>query len=177
MSDKRAFWLVAGITIVVFAIIIVLKLGVVQPDMEPPSWMYNFPMYNAIINGTCSVLLITSFLSIRKKKVERHKRLNILTFALSALFILLYVSFHLFVPSTHFGGEGPMKSIYFIILISHIVLAALVLPGILIAFYFGLKMKIQTHRKVVRIVFPVWLYVTVTGVLVYLMISPYYEFP
>lgn len=90
---------------------------------------------------------------------------------------MLYVVYHFFVTHTPFGGEGGIKTLYFIILSLHIVLAALVLPLILIAFYFGLNNKVEKHRKIVRFAYPIWLFVTISGVVVYLMISPYYQYP
>lgn len=105
-----------------------------------------------------------------------HKRLNVTAFILSSLFLISYVTFHSFGIETKFPEVNPMRPVYLIILISHIILAAFVLPLILIAFYFGLSMKVDRHKKIVRWAYPIWLYVAVTGVIVYLMISPYYRF-
>jgi putative membrane protein len=176
MSDKGAFRLIAGITILVMLIIVLLKLEWLKPEGGAPVWIYYFPLFNAILNGRCAIILLFSYRAIKQQQIDVHKRLNITAFCLSALFILLYVSFHLFVPNTSYGGEGLLKTLYLFILASHIILAALVLPLILISFWFGLKMNIKRHRKIVRYTFPIWLYVAITGVLVYLMISPYYNF-
>lgn len=105
-----------------------------------------------------------------------HKRINLTAFALSALFLISYVLFHYLHGDTIFPKESPWRLIYLVILISHIVLAAVVLPLILFSFYLGLKNEVTRHRKLVRYTFPIWVYVTLTGVLVYLMISPYYVF-
>jgi putative membrane protein len=131
---------------------------------------------NAIINGTCTVLLLTSFYFIRQKKIWIHKRLNIATFFLSSLFLISYVAYHYFADETKFPADNPLRPLYLTILTSHIILAALVLPLILISFYRGLNMQVPQHKKIVRWAFPIWLYVTITGVIVYLMISPYYKF-
>jgi putative membrane protein len=131
---------------------------------------------NAIINAACTVLLLTSYYFIRKKKIWIHKRLNITTFFLSSLFLVSYVTYHYFADETKFPADNPLRPIYLTILTSHIILAALVLPLILISFYRGLNMHVPQHKAIARWTFPIWLYVTVTGVIVYLMISPYYKF-
>lgn len=133
-------------------------------------------MLNAVINSICSILLITSYIAIRNKRVTIHKRLNITTFLLSAIFLISYVVYHYFMTDQSYGGQGVIRTVYFVILISHILLAAAVLPLILLSFYYGLGNNISKHRKIVRFAFPIWLYVTISGVLVYLMISPYYTF-
>ena len=97
-------------------------------------------------------------------------------FALSSLFLVSYVTFHYFVKETVYGGVGVMKMIYYIVLVSHIILAAIVLPLVLLSFHKGLQMEVEKHRKLVRWTYPIWLYVTFSGVLVYWMISPYYTF-
>lgn len=141
-----------------------------------PEWAKSLPMVNALINGTCSALLLLSLYSIKNKKVQTHKTLNIITFALSALFLVFYIIFHSFGVETSYPTDNPLRPFYLVILLTHILLAAIVLPMVLITFYFGLTHKYDKHRKVARWTFPVWLYVTVTGVIVYLMISPYYQF-
>lgn len=119
-----------------------------------------------------------------------HKRTNIIAFCLSSLFLVSYILFHYLAPEIRYGdingdgivsdaekaAAGGIRYVYYVILITHIILAAAVLPLVLLSFYWGLKMEIQKHRKIVRWTFPIWLYVTVTGVIVYLMISPYYHF-
>lgn len=176
MSDKAFFRLAMVISIVVFILVVVLNRRVLNPPETFPEFIYKLPLLHAIINGACSVLLLLSFRAIKAKKVAVHKKLNITAFALSALFLLSYVTYHFFVPETSYGGEGPLRTIYYFILISHIVLAAIVLPLILLSFWYGLQNKVEKHKKIVRFSFPVWLYVTITGVVVYLMISPYYSF-
>jgi putative membrane protein len=155
---------------------VVLNRKLLPAPAVPPDFARYLPALNAIINGTCSVLLLISLYNIRKKNIIAHKRLNIATFVLSSIFLVSYVTFHYFMPETHYGGEGSSKYIYFFILITHIILAAGVLPLILLSFYYGLKNNVAKHRRLTRWSFPIWLYVTVTGVVVYLMISPYYKF-
>ena len=106
----------------------------------------------------------------------RSKKLNIAAFALSSIFLVSYIIFHATGIRTSYGGEGIVKYIYYFILITHIILAAIVLPLVLLSLYYGLKMQVERHRKISKWTFPIWLYVTVTGVIVYLMIAPYYTF-
>ncbi len=136
------------------------------------------------------MLLILSLIFIRRKNVQAHKITNIITFILSAVFLVFYILFHLYVKDTKFGdvdhdgilsaaeaaAVGGVRYVYYFILLTHILLAVVVLPLILVSFFRGLNMQIEKHRKIVRWSYPVWLYVAVSGVLVYLMISPYYNF-
>lgn len=176
MSDKAIFRFVTGISVFVFLVVVILNRKIIPVTIETPSFVYFLPKLNAIINGLCSVLLIISFFQIKKKNIQAHKKLNITTFILSSFFLVSYILFHYFVKETSFGGTGFIRYIYYTILISHIILAAAVLPLILLSFHRGLQMQVEKHRALVRWSFPVWLYVTITGVIVYLMISPYYTF-
>ncbi len=176
VSDKLIFRLVTGISIFVFVVVVILNRKIIPVTIETPSFIYFLPKLNAIINGTCTLLLLASLYQIKRKNIAMHKRINIITFLLSSVFLVSYILFHYFVKETHFGGEGALKIIYYTILISHIFLASIVLPLILLSFHRGLQMQVEKHRKLVRWTFPIWLYVTITGVLVYLMISPYYTF-
>lgn len=164
------------VSIVVFVLVVLLNKRVLNPPAEFPDFIYRLPLLHAIINGTCAILLILSLRAIKAKNIAKHKALNLTAFGLSALFLISYVTYHFFVPETTFGGEGVIQYIYYFILITHIILAALVLPLILLSFWYALNQKIEKHRKIVRFTFPIWLYVAVTGVVVYLMISPYYSF-
>ncbi len=176
MNDKFIFRFVTGISIFVFLVVVILNRKVIPVTINTPSFVYFLPKLNAIINGLCSVLLVISFLQIRKKNIAAHKKLNIATFILSSIFLISYILFHYFVKETTYGGEGLIKYVYYVILITHIILAAAVLPLILLSFHRGLQMQVEKHRKLVKFAFPIWLYVTITGVIVYLMIAPYYTF-
>lgn len=176
-NDKLFYRIALAVSVIVFLLVVALNKRLIEPPSDFPSIIYRFPMFNAIINGTCTILLLFSLRAIKQKKIDLHKKLNITTFLLSAVFLILYVIYHFFVTHTVYGGEGVMKTIYLTILGLHIVLAALVLPLILVAFYFGLNNKIDKHRKIVRFAYPIWLFVTISGVVVYLMISPYYNYP
>jgi putative membrane protein len=190
MTDKFIFRFVAAISVFVFVVVFVLSLKVIPKPAEMPAFMPYLPKLNAILNGTCSVLLLISLWFIKQRNITMHKRINILAFILSSLFLVSYILFHWLAPETKFGDTngdgvvslaeaaavGSIRTVYRTILITHIILAAGVLPLILLSFYRGLQMQVEKHKKLVRWTFPIWLYVTVTGVIVYLMVSPYYHF-
>ncbi len=177
-------------TVLICIVVVILQQKFLPRPANFPDFIYKLPMVNAILNGICSVLLIFSLLAIKSKNIALHKKLNLTAFALSALFLVCYVTAHYFVPDTRYGDinhDGIMsaeesaavagiKPLYLIILLTHIFLAAIVLPFVLLSFYYGLTDQREKHKKLTRISYPVWLYVTITGVVVYLMISPYYSY-
>ncbi|HVS91430.1 MAG TPA: DUF420 domain-containing protein [Mucilaginibacter sp.] len=190
MTDKFIFRFVAAVSVFVFTLVVVLNRHLIPAPARVPSFVQYLPKLNAIINGTCCVLLLISLYFILHHKIIIHKRINILTFCLSSLFLVSYILFHYLKPETIYGdlnGDGMLsdaervaagstRTVYLVILTSHIILAACVLPLILLSFYRGLKMQVEKHKKLVKWTFPIWLYVTITGVVVYLMVSPYYHF-
>lgn len=179
MNNRFIARLITAVSIFVLLVVVILQSKVLNifPDKNAiPGWVFFLPKLNAIINGTCSVLLILSLYFIKKKDIATHKKLNITTFVLSSLFLVSYIIFHATGIKTTFGGTGPIRTIYYFILITHIILAAVVLPLVLFSFQKGLQMQVEKHKKLVRWSYPIWLYVTITGVVVYLMISPYYTF-
>lgn len=179
MNNKFISRLITAVSIFVLIVVVILQSKVLNifPDKSLiPSWVFFLPRLNAIINGTCSILLLLSLYFIKRKDIATHKKLNILTFILSSLFLVSYIIFHATGIKTTYGGEGAIRTVYYLILITHIILAAVVLPLVLFSFQKGLQMKVEQHKKLVRWTYPIWLYVTLTGVIVYLMISPYYTF-
>jgi putative membrane protein len=174
MTDKILFRVIFGITIAVLGLVVVLNL-MPKPDTMPDI-LKHCPALNATLNGTCTLLLIASYFAIRNKKIKLHRTLNITAFILSAVFLLSYVAYHAFGKETLFPKDNPLRPVYLFILTSHIILAGIVLPLVLYTFYRGLSNDIVKHRKIARWAMPLWLYVTITGVVVYLMISPYYPF-
>ncbi len=175
-NDKLIFRAIIGVSIFVFLVVLILNRKIIPVTIQTPSFVYLLPKLNAILNGICSILLLISLYYIKQKNIKMHKRINILTFCLSSVFLVSYILFHYFVKETTYGGTGTLRYIYYVILFTHIPLAALVLPLILISFQRGFQMQIAKHKKIVRFAYPIWLYVTITGVIVYLMISPYYIF-
>lgn len=169
-EDKKILWGIYGFTVIVYALVIILHE---LPSADTiPTFAYFLPKLNAFINGTCAVLLLSSLVAIKNKKVSLHQNLNTTAMVLSVVFLLSYVLYHYFVGDTSYQGE--YKGLYYFVLISHVLLAGLSLPAILVAYYRGWIGDIQKHRKIVKITFPVWLYVTITGVLVYLFLAPFY---
>ncbi|MEK6783190.1 MAG: DUF420 domain-containing protein [Bacteroidota bacterium] len=132
------------------------------------------PIY-AFINGITAILLLTAIIAIKKGKKLWHERLMKICIGLSAAFLVMYVLYHMTTESTPFGGSGPVRYIYFIILVSHILLSIVVVPMVLFTFSRALSGNFERHKALARFTFPVWLYVAVSGVIVFLMISPYYR--
>ena len=173
-QDKLYFRIALGLSIVVFIAVVVLNRKWLPRPEIIPEFVYFLPSLNALINGTCSLLLLLSLVAIKDKRIAVHRNLNLTAFLLSAIFLVSYVTYHFYADETTYPESG-LRTPYLIILTSHIILAALVLPLVLLSFYHGLRMNIAKHKKLVRYAYPIWLYVTITGVIVYLMISPYYQ--
>ena len=131
------------------------------------------PIY-ATINGFTALILISAVIAIKNKRIALHKKLMTTAAVLSVLFLVLYIIYHSTSDSTPYGGEGVMRYIYFAILISHIILSIVVVPFVLITYVRGFTGQLAKHKRIARITFPLWLYVAISGVLVYVMISPYY---
>ncbi len=131
------------------------------------------PIY-ATINGITAVLLVLAVIQIKKGNRKTHEALMKTSIVLSALFLIMYVAYHMTSNSTPYGGEGAIRYVYFFILISHIILSITVIPFVLITYVRAISGQFYKHKKIARITFPIWLYVAVTGVIVYFMIAPYY---
>ncbi len=181
MNDKFVFRIIMGISIFVFVAVVILNKKILPVPEVIPDFVYKLPKLNAFLNGTCSLLLLLSLYMIKQRNIATHKKLNILAFVLSSVFLLSYITYHWMAQETAYPADSPMRATYLIILISHIILAALVLPLVLLSFYYGLKSQqaggnvyIKKHRNITRWSYPIWLYVTITGVVVYVMISPFY---
>ena len=145
------------------------KLGF---DIEPLTFL---PPIYATINGVTAFLLIFAVIAIKKGNRKLHEQLNTTAIFCSVLFLLMYIAYHMTSESTKYGGEGFIKYVYYFILFSHILLSIAVIPFVLITFVRARLGKFTEHKKIAKITFPLWLYVAVTGVLVYVMISPYYS--
>jgi putative membrane protein len=166
------FIIVVSILIpVVVALLFSVKLKDLGYNVEPLPFL---PPIYATINGITAVVLVAGVLAIKNGKRLLHKRLMTTAIALSVAFLVMYVAYHMTTDSTKFGGEVTIKLVYFFILISHIILSIAVIPLVLITYVRALAERFDRHKKIARITFPIWLYVAVTGVIVYLMISPYY---
>lgn len=139
-------------------------------------WITQLPLLNAVLNSFTFIFLLSALLAILKRNITLHKRFIYSAFATTFLFLLSYVTFHFMAESTPYGGAGFLAVFYYFILITHILLAVIIVPLALMSFFTGFKDMRPTHRKWVRWTMPLWLYVSFTGVLVYIMISPYYSF-
>ena len=171
-NDKMYKILIGIVSFVVFAVVVIL--GRVKLDVNLGFDVHIFASINAVINSLVSILLIAGMIAIKQKKYELHKKIMFGAMILSILFLVSYIAHHLLAGDTRFGGEGTIRTVYFIILITHIFLAAIILPFILFTIYRAMVAEWPNHKKIARITWPIWLYVSITGVVVYLMISPYY---
>ena len=156
---------------IVVAILFKIKLKDFGFNVEPFSFL---PPIYATINGVTAVLLITAVIAIKNGKRKLHENLMKTAIACSVAFLGMYVAYHMTADSTKFGGEGLIKYLYFFILFTHIILSIAIIPMVLITYVRALANRFDKHKKLARITFPIWLYVAITGVIVYLMISPYY---
>ena len=156
---------------IVVAILFGVKLKDFGYDVAPLSFL---PPIYATTNGFTAVLLISGVVAIKNGKRKLHERMMTSAVALSIAFLVMYVAYHMTADSTKFGGVGAIRYVYFFILVTHIVLSIVIIPMVLITYVRALGKNFDKHNKIARITFPIWLYVAVTGVVVYLMISPYY---
>lgn len=172
-NDALAKAFIYIVSFVVFAVVVSLKK--IRLDISVDFDIHIFAKINAVINSAVSFLLIAGLVSVKNRKYLLHKRLMGSAIILSTLFLVSYICHHLLSGDTPYGGEGFIRYFYFFILITHIILAAIILPFILFTSYRALVAEWPAHRKLAKLTWPVWFYVSVTGVLVYIMISPYYQ--
>ena len=171
-NDRRAKILIIIACLIVFGAVVFL--GRVEVPVGGAFDVHIFAKFNAVINSLVSALLVAGLITVKQRKYALHKKIMLAAMVLSALFLVSYICHHLFAGDTKFGGVGTIRYFYFFILITHIILAAIILPFILFTAYRAMISEWPLHRRMARITWPIWLYVSVTGVLVYLMISPYY---
>lgn len=185
-NDKKANWLIYSFSAVVFAAVVVL--GRVKLNVQTGFDVHVFAKANAVINSLVALLLLAALAAVKSKKFTAHRNLMLAAMGLSILFLVSYICHHLLAGETRFGdlnhdgvvdelekaAAGKSRLIYYLVLGTHIPLAGLILPFILFSAYRALTGDFARHKKLVRITWPVWFYVAVTGVVVYFMISPYY---
>lgn len=172
-EKKYNKWIVALSVVIPIAVAALfgINLRSLGFDVEPLTFL---PPIYAATNGLTAVILILALLAIKNKNIKLHEGLMKFAIGLSVLFLVLYVAYHMTSDTTKFGGEGAIKYIYYFILFTHIVLSVIIIPFVLITYVRAITNNIERHKKIAKITFPMWLYVAVTGVIVYLMISPYY---
>jgi len=174
-NEKKSVRLITVLSVFIPIAVAILIFMPFRLDLGS-DFVYFLPHLNGVINSATSLILIAGFIFIKNRQIEYHRASMMAAFILGSIFLVSYIIYHASAESTSFGGEGLVKSVYYFILISHILLAAIVVPFVLFAFYYALKGDFVKHKKVVKYTFPIWLYVSITGVVVYLMISPYYSF-
>jgi len=164
---NRLIWILS----IVIPVAVASLFGIRIPGVERLGFL---PPIYATINGITALVLILAVVQIKKGNRKYHERLMKMAMLLSVLFLMLYIAYHMTSDSTKYGGEGAMKYVYYFVLITHIVLSIVVIPFVLITFVRGISGEFKRHKKIAKITFPLWLYVAISGVIVYLMISPYY---
>ncbi|MHA7964540.1 DUF420 domain-containing protein [Paenibacillus sp. CAU 1782] len=173
MKQKNYTPLVAILTVVIVALVAILFF-LPAYDGEIGFNVKILPMLNAIFNSFTFLSLVVALVAIKRKNIKMHRTFVGMAFLTTTLFLTSYVTYHYLTESTPYGGEGILRGIYFFVLLTHIVLAVVVVPLALLSVVRGMTGQIEKHRKISRWTMPVWLYVSLTGVIVYLMISPYY---
>jgi putative membrane protein len=171
-NDKKANWLIITFSVIVF--LLVTALGRVSIQVDLGFSPHIFAKINAYINSAVAIFLVIALIAVKQKKYLFHRNCMLIAMVLSILFLLSYVAHHLFTEPTSFPEPGISKTMYYILLGTHIPLAGLILPFILYTAYRGLTGEWTKHRKLARITWPIWFYVAITGVIIYIMISPYY---
>ncbi|MDC1197621.1 DUF420 domain-containing protein [Algibacter sp.] len=169
LDEKKYNKLIVVLSILIPVVVAVL-FGV-KIDAELPVFL---PPIYASVNAVTALVLILAFMAIRKKNIKLHERLMKFAIILSVVFLVMYVAYHMTSDSTQFEGEGVIKYLYYFILITHILLSIIVIPFVLITYVRAITNNIEKHKKIAKITFPLWLYVAMTGVVVFIMISPYY---
>ena len=172
-NEKRSTVVINLLSIAIPLVVVVL-LGI-RTKVALGDWTAVLPHVIGGINTLTSILLVLGIIFLKAGKIQWHRYAMTSAFILGGLFLVCYVTYHLSNPSTAYGGTGFVRNVYYFILISHVALSMVVLPLVLRAFYFAITEQFARHMSVAKFAFPIWLYVSVTGVLVYLMISPYYQ--
>jgi putative membrane protein len=170
-AKEKKFNLLITIVSIVIPLVVAVLFGVKIPNVAPLSML---PPIYATINGLTALVLVLAVVAIKNGRQKQHENLMKTAIALSLAFLVMYVAYHMTSDSTPFGGTGAIKYVYFFILISHIVLSIAIIPLVLRTYAKAYLKQFEAHRKLAKITFPIWLYVAITGVVVYLMISPYY---
>ena len=174
VKNNKLYLTIIGVLSVVIPIVVAFLIyKPIDTKIEGLN-VYFLPHLNAVLNSGTFICLILAFLFIKQKQESMHRTFMMAAFVLSTIFLVSYVLYHNNAEHTPFGGEGFIKTVYFFLLITHIVLAAIVVPLALLAFYFAWTRQIPKHKRIVKWTFPVWTYVALSGVIVYFMISPYY---
>lgn len=188
-NSRKAYTFIGIVSVVVFAAVVVLGKYNLAGKVQLPFDVHIFATISAFVNGSVALLLLAGLFAVKSKNFQLHKTIMLLAIGLSVLFLISYIGHHLFAGETSYGetdgiaglsdaekaAAGGMRTIYLAILLTHIPLAGLSLPFILLAAYRALSGDYAKHKKLVRFIWPIWFYVAVTGVIIYLMVQPYYN--
>ena len=174
IEQSKKYNRLINVLAIAIPVVVALLLGIRQ-KVDLGAWTTYLPHVNAIINSLTAGLLLVGFYFIRQKNINAHRIAMLMAFTLGSLFLVSYVLYHLSNESTPFGGQGIIRPVYYFLLISHIILSVVVVWFVLRAVYFALSGQVAKHKAVVRWAYPIWLYVSITGVIVYFMIAPYYR--
>jgi putative membrane protein len=173
-KDQKNYQKLVNVLSIAIPIAVALLIGIPQ-KFNLGSWTRILPHVIGVVNTLTAFALIVGLIAIKGRHVALHRRSMLVAFGLGSLFLVLYILYHISNPSTPFGGTGWIRPLYYFLLISHISLSIGVVRFVLLALYYALSKQFERHKKVTRWAYPIWLYVSVTGVVVYLMISPYYQ--
>ena len=171
-SPKKATFLILAVSVAALLLLVGVIYGHGRAE-EVPAWVSSLPALNAVLNGTSAVFLVLAYRAIRRKDVLAHSRRILVSLGASALFLVSYIVYHSLHGDTRFAGVGLVRPVYFSILVSHVILSAVALPLIFFSLFFSLSGRFPRHRAIARYTFPIWLYVSVTGVLVFVMLRAY----
>ncbi|MGA0556145.1 DUF420 domain-containing protein [Larkinella sp. VNQ87] len=174
LEQSKKYNRLINVLAITIPVVVAVLLGIRQ-KVDLGHWTTYLPHINAVINSITAFLLLVGLYFIKQKNVSAHRTTMLMAFILGFVFLVSYVLYHLSNESTPFGGQGVIRPIYYFLLISHIVLSVVVVWFVLRAVYFALSGQITRHKAVVKWAYPIWLYVSITGVIVYFMIAPYYQ--
>ena len=172
VSHRRAVSVILGISAAMLALLVLVIYGHARVEAAP-AWISSLPAVNALLNLTSAVFLVLAYQAVRRRAFATHARRMLCALAASALFLVSYIVYHSVHGDTKFGGHGAVRPLYFFILVTHVTLSAVVLPFIFSSLFFSLSGRFPLHKKVSRYTFPIWLYVSVTGVLVFALLRAY----
>lgn len=173
-NSKNNNRLIINILSIAIPVVVALLLGI-RTKIDLGSWTKILPHAIGIINSLTSLVLVAGLIFIKQKKIELHRFAMLIAVALGTLFLVCYVTYHISNPSTEFDGTGIIRPIYYFLLITHIVLSIGVVRLVLLALHYAIISDFHNHKRIVKFAYPIWLYVSTTGVIVYLLISPYYK--
>ena len=172
VSPRTAVAAILGVSLAALALLVVVIYGHGRAE-APPAWLSWLPALNALLNATSAVFLVLAYAAVRRRAIAAHARYMLAALASSTLFLVSYIVYHSVHGDTKFAGQGAIRPLYFFVLISHVTLSAVALPLVFLSLFFSLSGRFPKHKSIARYTLPIWLYVSVTGVLVFVLLSAY----